>query len=174
MAGEVLGTFAADLIAAAWADASFADDVDSRRSTQGFVAKLLGGAIAWFSQTQKCITLSTTEAELYALSDAIKEVIYIRSTLAHLGFPQTQPTVIWEDNAAVVATANNPGKNHGKLKHVTTRVKYVQEHVLEIQTVEVEKEADETMSADILTKALGAPQHGPKADDILGYKQLKD
>ena len=174
VAGEVLGTFAADLIAAAWADASFADDVDSRRSTQGFVAKLLGGAIAWFSQTQKCITLSTTEAELYALSDAIKEVIYIRSTLAHLGFPQTQPTVIWEDNAAVVATANNPGKNHGKLKHVTTRVKYVQEHVLEIQTVEVEKEADETMSADILTKALGIPQHGPKADDILGYKQLKD
>ena len=30
------------------------------------------------------------------------------------------------------------------------------------------------MEADILTKALGAPAHGPKADSILGYKQLKE
>ena len=174
MPGEILGSYLADLIAKGWSDASYGDDVDTRRSTQGFVAKLLGGAIAWFSQTQKCVTLSTTESELYALSDAIKEIIYIRSTLAQFGFPQHSPTVIYEDNAAVVATVNNPGKNHGKLKHVAIRVKFVQEHVMEMQTVEVEKEADQYMSADILTKALGAPQHGPKADDILGYKQLKD
>ena len=101
-------------------------------------------------------------------------MIYIRSTLAEFGFPQQQPTVIYEDNAAVVATANNPGKNHGKLKHVCIRVKMVQEHVLELQTCDVVKESDENMSADILTKALGGPQHPRKADDILGYKQLKD
>ena len=172
--GEIIGTFLSDLIAEASADASYADDPDTRRSTQGFVAKLLGAAIAWFSQTQKCVTLSTTEAELYALSDAIKEVIYIRSTLAQFGFPQTQPTIIWEDNAAVVATAGNPGKNHGKLKHVATRVKHVQEHQLELQTINIEKDSDPTMEADILTKALGAPAHGPKADSILGYKQLKE
>ena len=174
MQGEIIGTFLSDLIAEASADASYADDPDTRRSTQGFVAKLLGAAIAWFSQTQKCVTLSTTEAELCALSDAIKEVIYIRSALAQFGFPQTQPTIIWEDNAAVVATAGNPGKNHGKLKHVATRVKHVQEHQLELQTINIEKDSDPTMEADILTKALGAPAHGPKADSILGYKQLKE
>ena len=74
----------------------------------------------------------------------------------------------------MVATAGNPGKNHGKLKHVATRVKHVQEHQLELQTINIEKDSDPTMEADILTKALGAPAHGPKADSILGYKQLKE
>ena len=37
----------------------------------------------------------------------------------------------------------------------------------------IEKDADPTMDADIRTKALGAPEHGPKAESILGYKQLK-
>ena len=172
--GEVLGTYSADLTLAGWSDASYGDDIDTRRSTQGFVAKLCGGAVAWFCQTQKCITLSTTESELYALSDAIKEILYIRATLAHFGQKQQLPTVIYEDNAAVVATAHNPGKNHGKLKHVAIRVKFVQEQVLEMAVVNVEQERSEDMEADILTKALGAPQHVRMADAVLGYKQLKE
>ena len=173
VAGEILGTYLADMIVAGWVDASYGDEVDTRRSTQGFVAKLLGAAVAWFSQTQKCVTLSTTEAELYALKDAIKEIIYIRSTLDYFGYPQRLPTVMYEDNAAVVATAHNPGKNHGKLKHIAISVRFVQEQQLEMQVVDVTQEASKNQSADIMTKALGAPQHGPMTDDILGYAALK-
>jgi hypothetical protein len=74
----------------------------------------------------------------------------------------------------VVATAHNPGKNHGKLKHVAIRVKFVQEQVLEMAVVNVEQERSEDMEADILTKALGTPQHVRMADAVLGYKQLKE
>ena len=70
--------------------------------------------------------------------------------------------------AAVVAVVAG-----GKLKHVAIRVKFVQEHVLLFETVNIAKDANEFMEADILTKALGAPQHGPKSHSILGYKQLK-
>ena len=119
------------------------------------------------------MTLSTIEAELYAQADAIKEVIYIRSTLAQFGFPQTQPTVIWEDNAAVVATASNPGKNHGKLKHVAIRANRVQEEV-RLETIDVVYKETALMLADILTKALGKSQFTKLKLAILGYQELED
>ena len=33
--------------------------------------------VAWFCRTQKCVTLSTTEAEYVALADAIKGVLFL-------------------------------------------------------------------------------------------------
>ena len=71
-----------------------------------------------------------------------------------------------------VATANNPGKNHSKLKHVATRVKFVQEHVMEMHTVEVVKEGTDEMLADLLTKALSAWKHEYHTNRALGITQL--
>ena len=45
-------------------DASYAYDVETRRSTQGYLLKLFGGAIDWKSKKQSTVTTSTTEAEL--------------------------------------------------------------------------------------------------------------
>ncbi|KAF6527626.1 hypothetical protein HZS61_007964 [Fusarium oxysporum f. sp. conglutinans] len=45
-------------------DASFADDPETRKSTQGYLMKLFSGAIMWQSSKQKTVTTSTTEAEL--------------------------------------------------------------------------------------------------------------
>ena len=36
------------------------------------------GRVCWFSRTQKCVTLSTTEAEYVALADTIKEAVFMR------------------------------------------------------------------------------------------------
>ena len=40
---------------------------------------MCGGAfVCWFSRTQKCGTLSTSEAEYVALGDAVKELLFSR------------------------------------------------------------------------------------------------
>jgi len=57
-------------------DAAYADDISSRRSTQGMLITLFNGPIAWQSSRQKTVTTSTTEAELLALSHTAKELIY--------------------------------------------------------------------------------------------------
>ena len=160
-----------DLTLTAFADASFGDDPDTRRSTQGFVAKLCGAAVGWFSQGQKSTSLSTAEAELICLADAIKEILYMRDAMRFFGIPQEDPTTIFEDNQAVVATAYNPGKNHGKLKHVAIRTHRVQEEV-HLETIEVCWKATVDMEADILTKALGKSQFRKLALAILGYTSL--
>ena len=40
---------------------------------------MCGGACAfWFSRTQRCVTLSASEAEYVDLGDAVKELLFLR------------------------------------------------------------------------------------------------
>ena len=48
---------------ASFSDADFAGDIDSAKSTTGFVLLMGGGAVSWSSKLQSCIAHSTTEAE---------------------------------------------------------------------------------------------------------------
>ena len=46
---------------------------------------LVGGSpVAWFSRTQKCVTLSTTEAEYVAMEDGVKEALFINGVLGFM------------------------------------------------------------------------------------------
>jgi hypothetical protein len=55
-------------------DAAFADDVETLRSSQGYVFQLFGMTVDWKSTIQRTVTKSTTEAELLALSLAGSEM----------------------------------------------------------------------------------------------------
>ena len=46
-----------------YADASWANDLDTRKSTTGYLFKLNGNIISWKSQRQSTVALSSTEAE---------------------------------------------------------------------------------------------------------------
>ncbi|RVX01499.1 Retrovirus-related Pol polyprotein from transposon TNT 1-94 [Vitis vinifera] len=67
-----------------YVDANFASDIDSRKSTTGFVFTLDGTAISWASNLQKIVTLSTTEAEYVAATKAGKEMIWLHGFLDEL------------------------------------------------------------------------------------------
>ena len=53
-----------------YTDADMAGDTDSRKSTSGFLMTFAGGAVSWQSKLQKCVALSTTEAEYIAITEA--------------------------------------------------------------------------------------------------------
>jgi hypothetical protein len=170
---DVMDSMEMSVTLTGWADSSFGDDPDTKRSSQGFVAKLCGAAVSWFAQGQKSTSLSTAEAELICLADSLKEILYMRDAMKFFGVEQESPTVIFEDNQAVVATAHNPGKNHGKLKHVAIRAHRVQEEV-QLETIDVVYKETSLMLADILTKALGRQQFLLLCMAILGYAKLAD
>ena len=65
-------------------DSDWAGDRQDRRSTGGYVITLCGGVISWKTRKQDVVALSTTEAEYIALSDAVKEVIWLRRLLREL------------------------------------------------------------------------------------------
>ena len=67
--------------------------MEDRKSTQGFVMRLLGGTIGWRSRKQDTVTTPTTEAELLALASATKEVRYTERVLKGLGLRLDHQTV---------------------------------------------------------------------------------
>ena len=69
-----------------YSDADWAGDMDTRRSTTGYVVMLNNGAVAWKSRRQPTVALSTMESEYMALTEATKELKWIRTLLAELGY----------------------------------------------------------------------------------------
>jgi len=86
-----------------YADASFANTIPHRHSSVGYVFTLNGAAISWRASRTTLIILNAAEAELYSLSSATQEVIYLRKEHIELGFLQNSPTILYEDCQAAVA-----------------------------------------------------------------------
>ena len=65
--------------------ADFVGEINSRKSTTGFVFTLGGTAISWASNLQKIVTLSTIKAEYVAATKTGKEMIWLHGFLDELG-----------------------------------------------------------------------------------------
>ncbi len=74
---------------------------------------LNGGAVSWSSKKQKCVALSTAEAEYVALSSAAQESVWLRQLMTELGSGPETPTLIFEDNQSAIAMTKNP-QFHGR------------------------------------------------------------
>ena len=69
-----------------YSDADWSGDLDSKRSTTGYVVYAADGPVAWQSKLQSTIAVSTMEAEYMAAFGAIQELIWIKGVLGELGF----------------------------------------------------------------------------------------
>ena len=66
-------------------DSNLGGDVDSSKSTSGYIYTIGGTAVSWMSRLQKSISLSSTEAEYVAIAEAGKEMIWLEDYLKELG-----------------------------------------------------------------------------------------
>ena len=64
-----------------YVDADYAHKAGDRRSVSGVTVCFRGTLVSWFSRTQKCVTLSTTEAEYVAMADGVKEALYVKRSV---------------------------------------------------------------------------------------------
>ena len=150
--------YAADVpcILHGFCDSDWASAQDTRRSVSGFIFGFPGSApFAWSSKTQRTVALSTAEAEYYALSAAVQEALYLRQLLSDLGCPQSGPTIIYCDNQATIAMAENP-THHSRAKHIAIRHHFLRDHV-QAGTVKIHYIASAANQADFLTKPVPAP-----------------
>ena len=81
-----------------YADADFAGDLFTRRSTSGMVVIMNNGPISWLSRLQKLCAQSTAEAEIYAVTDSVKEAVHVRLLCEEAGMRQPGiPLTVFED-----------------------------------------------------------------------------
>ncbi|WMV36884.1 hypothetical protein MTR67_030269 [Solanum verrucosum] len=59
-----------------YVDSDNAGDLDRRRSTTGYIFTFVGSVVSWKSALQSIVSLSTTEAEYMAATEAVKEAIW--------------------------------------------------------------------------------------------------
>ena len=153
-----------------WVDSSWGD-TDDRHSTTGFVFVSRSGPISWRSTKQKCIALSSTEAEYIASSEMAKESTWLaRLFLNDLGFSKTglgfdtgthlteqqhqgkRPMVVYCDSTGAIALSKNPISRRAT-KHIELRWHYVRQCV-EAGQLRLVHERTDRNRADAYTKGL--------------------
>ena len=75
-------------------NAYMAGDVDSRKSTSVYLIIFSRGAVSWQSRLQKCVALSTIEAEYIAIIEASKELLWMKKFLQELGLQQKKVSTL--------------------------------------------------------------------------------
>jgi hypothetical protein len=133
-----------------WADASWGTE-QNYKSRSGILFCFAGGPVTWYSGKQVPTATSATEAELYALADAVKEAMFIRNVLEELGVKHDKGTLVLEDNTAAIEIAGDP-KHHARVKHMGIRLSFLRE-VVDKGIVDLKWCPTERMLADLLTKA---------------------
>lgn len=149
----------------AYADADWASDKSDRKSVTGWIARVNGDPVSWISKKQKTVALSTCEAELYAESSAIQEVLWLRDLLNELGVCSDNASVVYGDNQSAIAVSKNGVKGE-RTKHVAVKYHHVTD-TIERGLVRLVWVPTTQQQADILTKALGTPQHEAMRKEIM-------
>ncbi|KAJ9519297.1 hypothetical protein QJQ45_023094, partial [Haematococcus lacustris] len=134
-------------------DADFAGDLDTRRSTTGFVFTMHGAAVSWSSRRQPTVAVSTTEAEYMAASAAAKEALWLRVLLADLSVGSAvEPVTIMCDNEAAITLIKHPIAS-ARSKHIDVLHHFVRERAARGELV-FKYLASGANVADAMTKAL--------------------
>ncbi|CAM8877995.1 unnamed protein product [Rhodiola kirilowii] len=69
-------------------DSDYAGNLDTRKSQTGLVFTVFGTAVSWKANLQKVVALSTSEAEYMAITEAVKEVLWLKGIMSELGHGQ--------------------------------------------------------------------------------------
>jgi hypothetical protein len=154
--GGVTGSSSEGVQLFGWCDADFAGDLDTRKSTTGYVFTLSGGAVSWASKRQPTVAASTTEAEYMAASSAVREALWLRKLVADLGQPLAA-VPIGCDNRGALSLLHNPVLSD-RSKHIDVHHHFVRERVQRGEVVFGWVPTME-MTADVLTKPLSAEMH---------------
>ena len=134
-----------------YTDSNMAGDVDSRKSTSGYLITFSGGAVSWQSRLQKCVTLSTTEVEYITATEACKELLWMKKFIQELDFKQ-QRYVMLCDNQSVIHFGKN-STFHARSKHIDVRCHWLRD-ALNDNLFELKKIHTDHNGFDMLTKTL--------------------
>ena len=151
-------------------DASFGDCEDTKRSTLGW-CQWLGdkpnGLISWGSRIGKNVALSTTESEVQAALELLKDILWTRDFLSEIGYRQTGSTRIYEDNNGCIGQAAAT-KGLRRARHYLIALAALNE-ACQAGDVHMYRIDSDDNVADFFTKGLGGQKHSKFGSESLGY-----
>ncbi|CAI7758433.1 unnamed protein product, partial [Closterium sp. NIES-54] len=148
------------------ADASWADDQATQRSSQGYTFSLGSGSVSWRSTRSSSVLSSSCEGEIYAGAMAAQELRWLTYLLTNLGEQPRSPPVLYVDNKAMLALCREHRLEH-RTKHIALRY-FLARELQQRGQLRLAYVASEANTADIFTKAL-APGDHQRFCTLLGF-----
>ena len=115
------------------------------------------------------MSLSSSEAEWIALSEAVKEILFVSQLMDKLGLNVKKPIKVFVDNMGAVFMSKNTTQTK-RTKHIDVRTSFIYEHVNETGTCEVVFVRSEDNFSDIFTKNVSCDIN-KKLTPYLGIKE---
>jgi hypothetical protein len=153
--GALPATIAGFVRNCAMSDFDWASDESDHKSISGYGFFFLNSLVSWSAVKQKAISLSSTEAEYYSMTHALKEALWIRLFLTLHSFPVPRPFPLLCDNQSACALANNSAIT-SRSKHIDIRHHFIRDHIAD-GTFCTTWVPTADMPADIFTKPLPYP-----------------
>ena len=152
-------------------DASYNSTKDCKGIT-GWAYHLGNAAVSWKCSKQKLTTLSSCEAELVAVDEAVRELRYLHKVLDDFGMQTSvKPTLLAQDNMGTIALVQSRHFN-ARTKHLSLRYHHCgDQQRLGVVKVSYLKTTD--MVADILTKPLQGDAFCKHRSVLLGDRELE-
>ena len=140
-------------------DASFADDVETRFSSQGYVFKLFEGLIDWKATKQKTVTTSSTEAELLGLTLTGKELLWWKRFFEAIAMDLDYKVQIECDNTQTIRIVKSTNSQFTtNLRHVDIHHHWLRQEYQK-KSIDIKHTPTVKILADGLTKALSPQRH---------------
>jgi hypothetical protein len=143
-------------------DASFGTG-SNRRSISGWCIYVNKNLVQWRTKQQTVIAQSAAEAELIAVTDAVKHGLWIKRLLAELGFEVNPKLVVECDNLPAIQLLNG-SKKRDMVKHLELRYFYIKE--LDGKEIYLKKVDTKEQKADGLTKSLSGSSFLKFVEDL--------
>lgn len=137
-----------------FSDANFGECRKDGKSNSGIICFVNGGPISWSSRKQSYVAVSTCEAEFYAVSEAVKETIWLRRLIQEFTGPIATPTTVFNDNQASISMITN-GNFMQRTKYVGVRCHFIADWIKR-NIIDLQHCATEYNTADLLTKPLNS------------------
>ncbi|CAI7893317.1 unnamed protein product [Closterium sp. NIES-53] len=139
------------------ADASWADDQATQRSSQGYTFSLGSGSVSWRATRSSSVLGSSCEAEIYAGAMAAQELCWLTYLLTDLGEQPHSPPVLYVDNKAMLALCREQSLEH-RTKHISLRY-FLARELQQRGQLRLAYVASEANTAAVFTKALAPCDH---------------
>jgi hypothetical protein len=105
---------------------------DIHRDSKGHSGLVIGVPVFHRSTKQKNVSTSAMQAEIVALFDSLPYILWFRDLLVELGYPQTGPTPIEQDNKSALTLFDGSGHpDTRKTRHYRNKIAFIKEQVEE-------------------------------------------
>jgi hypothetical protein len=153
-------------------DSAWADRLDDRKSSIGYVYSLGSGPISWRARKTHVVALSSMEAELYAAADACQELKWLQTMLSELQHPLS-PCELFCDNQSALALIKHE-EFSGRARHIDTKFHFIREDLIAPGRLRLNFVESADNLADIFTKSLPGPDHARQTMRLLSASSAQE